>query len=152
MTLEASFWIWRRHSLAQVALSALHSNEEVSPLCPMSHLHKAPSITVLGTLQGNHLVCGSVSHGRQTGQRPCLTVTWCLKTHGMQPELKKTALDWKMTTWLQRGGMLFLPTQDWLFQIYQLTVSNLSIILKMLKRWAISQVKSLSQVVSILLI
>lgn len=59
-TLEASFWIWCRHPLAQVALSALHSNEEVSPLCPMSHLHKAPSITVLRTLQGNHLACGSV--------------------------------------------------------------------------------------------
>lgn len=34
----------------------------------------------------------------------------------------------------------------------RLTVSNLSIILKMLKRWAISLVKSLSQVVAILLI
>lgn len=60
MTLEASFWIWHRHPLAQVALSALHSSEEVSRLCPMSHLYKAPSITVLGTLQGNHLACGSV--------------------------------------------------------------------------------------------
>lgn len=145
MTLEASFWIWRRHSLAQVALSALHSNEEVSPLCPMSHLHKAPSITVLGTLQGNHLVCGSVSHGRQTGQRPCLTVTWCLKTHGMQPELKKNS------TGLENDH---LTTERWnaVSAYTRLTVSNLSIILKMLKRWAISQVKSLSQVVSILLI
>lgn len=151
MTLEASFWIWRRLPLAQVALSALHSSEEVSRLCPMSHLHKAPSITVLGTLQGNHLACGSVPP-RKTSRTKAMSYSHLVSAdtwHAARTQRKKKQL--LISTGLENDH---LTSERWnaVSAYTRLTVSNLSIILKMLKRWAISLVKSLSQVVAILLI